>query len=70
MIDILFKLEGSMTYTSDEGITTLYGVVHGNGGGFGPAKVSCGMTHALLIRVTAPEILKWIKRNIKEYEKL
>ena len=54
-----------MTYTSKDGKTTLYGVVHGQG----TNEEDCGKS-SLLIRVSAPEILSWIKMKIKEYENL
>ena len=56
LIYISFQIEGPMTYTSAEGKTTLYGVVHGQG----TNEASCGIS-SLLIRVSAPEILRWIK---------
>ena len=65
LIYISFEIEGPMTYTSAEGKTTLYGVVHGQG----TNEASCGIS-SLLIRVSAPEILRWIKLKIKEHDKL
>ena len=65
LVYISFEIEGPMTYTSAEGKTTLYGVVHGQG----TNEASCGIS-SLLIRLSAPEILRWIKMKIKEYEKL
>ena len=62
---ISFEIEGPMTYTSAEGKTTLYGVVHGQG----TNEAACGIS-SLLIRVSAPEILRWIKLKIKEHDKL
>ena len=62
---ISFEIEGPMTYTSAEGQTTLYGVVHGQG----TNEASCGIS-SLLIRVSAPEILGWIKMKIEENQKL
>ena len=65
LVYISFEIEGPMTYTSAEGKTTLYGVVHGQG----TNEAACGIS-SLLIRLSAPEILRWIKMKIKEYEKL
>ena len=53
-----------MTYTSAEGKTTLYGIQHGPGS----QKIQTCHTSTLLIRVSTPEILKWIKKNIKKYQ--
>ena len=63
IINISFDISGPMTYTAEDGKTTLYGVVHGQG----TNEESCGKS-SLLIRVSAPEILRWIKMKIKEYE--
>ena len=64
-LNISFDISGPMTYTSEDGQTTLYGVVHGQG----TNEESCGKS-SLLIRVSAPEILTWITMKIKEYKKL
>ena len=65
IIHISFDIQGPMTYTSEDGKTTLYGVVHGQG----TNDESSGKSSPL-IRVSAPEISMWIKMKIKEYEKL
>ena len=61
---LIFKLKGPMTYTSAEGKTTLYGIQHATGS----QKIQKCHTSTLLIRVSTPEILKWIKKNIKKYQ--
>ena len=61
---LTFKLKGPMTYTSAEGKTTLYGIQHGPGS----QKIQKCHTSTLMIRVSTPEILKWIKTSISNYE--
>ena len=52
-----------MTYTSEDGETTLYGVVSGPGD---MDKPICETT-ALMVRVSEPSLLNWIKSAISKH---
>ena len=63
MIIISFQNKGPMTYTSEDGETTLYGVVSGPGDMDNPI---CETT-ALMVRVSEPSLLNWIKSAISKH---
>ena len=52
-----------MTYTSEDGETTLYGVVSGPGDMDNPI---CETT-ALMVRVSEQSLLNWIKSAIRKH---
>ena len=63
-----FSNKGPITYTSEDGTTTLYGVVSRLGAtGLTDIRFEC-QVDTLIVRVSAPEILKWIKTMISKYE--
>ena len=57
---ISLKKLGPLTYTSNDGQTTLYGVVSGGG-----CREDTCMTSTVNGRVSEPGILRWIKANIE-----
>ena len=57
--------KGPMTYTSEDGTTTLYGVVSMSGAR--TTKVNRCQVNMLMARVSAPSILNWIKSIITKY---
>lgn len=50
-----------MTYTSENGETTLYGVVSG------PGNTPACETTGLVVRVSEPSLLKWINAAISKH---
>ena len=58
--------KGPITYTSEDGITTLYGVVSKLGAI--PTDFNVCQTNTLMVRVSATGILKWIKTIISKYD--
>ena len=58
--------KGPLTYTSEDGETTLYGVVSGLGGT--STKATPCQVNMMMVRVSAPSILNWINAIISKYE--
>ena len=58
---------GPMAYTSQDGTTTVYGVVSGPGEGKSTVEETC-QTSTLMIRVSEPSLLNWIKAIIEKYQ--
>lgn len=63
MINISFQNKGPMTFTSEDGKTTLYGVVSGPGDMVNPICETTG----LMVRVSEPGLLNWIKAAISKH---
>ena len=68
-IYIYIYIIGPLTYTSDDGRTTLYGVVSMGGGANDDEDYfpNICQEHSLMVRVSAPRILNWIKDIISKY---
>ena len=64
-----FSNKGPITYTSEDGTTTLYGVASRLGADdrLTDIRFEC-QVNTLIVRVSAPEISKWIKTMISKYE--
>ena len=60
-------ITGPLTYTSDDGKTTLYGVVS-MGGAEEETEFSQCQVNSLMVRVSGPRILPWIKDVIRKYQ--
>ena len=56
-----------MAYTSQDGTTTVYGVVSGPGEGKPTVEETC-QTNTLMVRVSEPSLLRWIKATIEKYQ--
>ena len=56
-----------MAYTSQDGTTTVYGVVSGPGEGKSTVEETC-QTSTLMVRVSEPSLLNWIKAIIEKYQ--
>ena len=59
-------IEGSLTHTTEDGKTTLYGIPQSSGKA-GP--VQC-QTALLMIRVSEPRTLHWIQEKINKYHNI
>ena len=56
-----------MAYTSQDGTTTVYGVVSGPGEDKTTVEETC-QTNTLMVRVSEPSLLRWIKATIEKYQ--
>ena len=56
-----------MAYTSKDGTTTVYGVVSGPGEGKPTVEETC-QTNTLMVRVSEPSLLNWIKAIMVKYQ--
>ena len=61
-----YLITGPLTYTSDDGSTTLYGVVS-MAGAVETESTKC-QVNSVMARVSAPRILNWIKDVISKYK--
>ena len=59
-------IEGSLTHTSEDGKTTLYGIPQSQGKA-GPVRCQ---TAQLMIRVSEPGTLHWIQDKINKYHNI
>ena len=60
-------IEGSLTHTSEDGKTTLYGIPQSAGTG---GRWKRCQTASLMIRVSAPGTLQWIQEKINIYQSI